>query len=440
MITPFYGFLAYVALAMLRPDFMWAHAIQGGRFSFIVALAMTVSWVVRGCGRWDFGKSWPIPFLFGGFWLWSVLGAANAESPEHAWYYVTQMGKILLPFLVGLTSARSAADLKKLAWVIIICEGYVCFEMNMWYFSGYNYLWYVGFGGVDNNSAAIGFVTAFGVTAFMFLHEPTLWKKAVLLGIGGLILHAIQFSFSRGAMLATIIMAVTAFLIIRKTTKHYVMFAGAIVAGLALAGPTVYERFLETFETKGGRHEASAQSRLELWKDCAEVLMRDPIMGCGPDHWPLLAHKFGWEKGKEAHSLWVQTATETGIPGILMFAGFYVSCLISCFWLIRRSGPEDDPWYTDSAGMAIASLCGFGVAAQFVSLEALEVPYYVALLGSGSVMLYCRELRAREDDELESDDPDATDTPDDIDSFDDSREATASCWPIPVGERVPILN
>jgi hypothetical protein len=40
--------------------------------------------------------------------------------------------------------------------------------------------------------------------------------------------------------------------------------------------------------------------------------------------------------------------------------------------------------------MTIASLCGFGIAAQFVSLEALEIPYYVALLGAASLAVHGR--------------------------------------------------
>ena len=55
--SPFYGLLAYVALAILKPDAMWAHSIQNGRFSLIVAMAMLVSWMFRGCGNWNLGQS-----------------------------------------------------------------------------------------------------------------------------------------------------------------------------------------------------------------------------------------------------------------------------------------------------------------------------------------------------------------------------------------------
>lgn len=394
VITPFYGLLVYVALALLRPDFLWSHSINGGRFSLIVAIAMLLSWGLRGFGRWDFGRGGPVVLLFTAFWLWSVFGAMYADSPTHAWYYVDQMGKILLPFLIGVTSVRSVSDLKLLAWVIVICEGYVCFEMNMHYFGGFNYLWAIGFGGVDNNSAAIGFVTALGVAAFLFLHEEVWWKRCILIACGAFIAHAIQFSFSRGAMLATGVLGVAAWIVIRnKTFFHYSIFGLAAVALIGLAGPEVHDRFWQTFSRHDGQHEESAQSRLDLWADCAVVIARSPVMGCGPDHWPLIAHTFGWEKGKEAHSLWVQTAAETGIPGIIMFMGFYVVCMWRCWITMLRLKPDDHPWYRDSCRLTIASLCGFGVAAQFVSLEALEVPYYVALLGTGTLVLYSREQK-----------------------------------------------
>jgi probable O-glycosylation ligase (exosortase A-associated) len=398
LINPYYGFLTYVALAILRPDSLWSSHISGGRFSFIVAAAMLLSWAVRGFGNWQLGSARRSVMLFLGFWVWCVFLAFQASSPQHAWHYVEQMARILLPFLVGITTARSIGDLKKLAWVIVLCEGYVAFELNRYYFGGFNYLWQIGFGGVDNNSAAIGLVTALGVAFFLFLGETKWWKQGLIIVCTACIGHAVLFSFSRGAMLATVVFATISFFIIQKTTKHYLMFGSGLLAALMLAGPEVQARFLETFAKKDGTREESAQSRIDLWKDCYTVLMRDPVMGCGPDHWPLLAHTFGWEAGKEAHSLWVQTATETGIPGIAMFLGFYLVTIWRSWRLLGRLQPDDPPWFGDAARMTVGSLCGFGVAAQFVSLEALEIPYYVALLGAGSLAVYDKYDRERASD------------------------------------------
>ena len=40
--------------------------------------------------------------------------------------------------------------------------------------------------------------------------------------------------------------------------------------------------------------------------------------------------------------------------------------------------------------MTIAATVGFMVAAMFVSLEALEIPYYVCMLGAGNMAVYSR--------------------------------------------------
>ena len=393
-INPYNGFLVYVAFAILRPDSLWASHISGGRFSFFVASAMLLNWFVRACGSWNLGPSRRITTLFVGYWLWSVFLAFRADSPPHAWYYVEQQAKILLPFLVGITTLRTAFDLRKLAWVIVVCQGYVSFELNRWYFSGYNYLWEEGFGGLDNNSMAIGLVTALGVAFFLFFYETNYARRAIITACAAFMGHAILFSFSRGAMMATVLFAIVSFFIIRKTTLHYMVFGIGLLMAVMLAGPEVRDRFMESFATENGVREASAQSRLDLWRDCATLLARDPIMGCGPDHWPLHAHEFGWPAGKEAHSLWVQTAVELGIPGIMMYMGFFLTAIWRSWILLQRTKNDSDAWFADAARMTIASLCAYMAAAQFVSLEALEIPYYVVLLGAGSITVHYRLTEA----------------------------------------------
>ncbi len=49
-----------------------------------------------------------------------------------------------------------------------------------------------------------------------------------------------------------------------------------------------------------------------------------------------------------------------------------------------------DPWLRHSARMVVASLIGFAVAAQFISLWALELPYYTAMIGAITIKLTTR--------------------------------------------------
>lgn len=397
---PYYGFLAYVALAVLKPASLWSYSVGEGRQSLIVAAAMLGSWALHGCGNWNLGRARGIVMSFICFWLWTLLLAIVAESPPHAWTYVESMSKILLPFIVGITSCRDIKDLKALAWVLVITEGYVCFEFNMYYFSGYNLLYLNGFAGLDNNAMAIGIVTVLGIAFFLFLNTEPLWQKAIVAGCGAFMLHAILFSFSRGAMLATGIGVAFSFFLIKKSPSHYALFAVGLVMAMYLAGPEVRARFMQIFEkSQTGQREASAQSRLDMWQDCFTTFKQKPILGCGPDHWPIYARTYGWTEVTEAHNLWIQTAVETGIPGISLYLSFYLLCIWRCWVLLRSLPPDAPPWLGDSCRMTIAALCGFGVAAQFVTIEALEPPYYVVLLGAGTILVHHRR---REEWELEA--------------------------------------
>jgi len=117
-------------------------------------------------------------------------------------------------------------------------------------------------------------------------------------------------------------------------------------------------------------------------------MKKNPILGVGPDHWPLIAHKYGWKPGKEGHSLWLQTGAEMGFPGLCFLALFYGLCIIRLWPLARNKNIQNqDPWIQDVGRMVIVSSLGFIVSAQFVSTEGLEIAYYVVLLGAGALKL-----------------------------------------------------
>jgi O-antigen ligase len=258
--------------------------------------------------------------------------------------------------------------------------------MNLSYFQGYNRIVEEGFAEMDNNSVAIGMVTCLWLGFFLGLSAERWWQKAIALVLAGLMGHTVMIAFSRGGMLAILVSGLATFLLIPKKPRHYLAFALAVVIGLRLAGPEVRQRFFTTFAGETDR-ESSAGSRLALWKDCLDCMVKQPLLGVGPDHWPLVAASYGWPAGKEAHSLWLQLGAELGIPGLLLLLLFYGSCMGKLWPLTRERTEVPDPWLRHAARMVIASIVGFAAAAQFVSLKGLEVPFYVALVGAGALKL-----------------------------------------------------
>ncbi|MBI3463908.1 MAG: O-antigen ligase family protein [Planctomycetes bacterium] len=382
-IDPFFGLLVYVAFAVLVPEAMWGYAMgAGNQLSRIVAIALLVSWGMRGFGRWQLGKSGGVVAALVLHFCWSVLSSVNAEDQEQARRFIVSLGKIVLPFVAGITLIDSVRQLKQLAWVIALCQGYVGFQLNEYYYSGINLVTTIGYAGMDNNSVAIAMVSCIGLAFFLGMQARRWWAKAAAFGSAACMGHVVMFGYSRGGMIALILTGFVVFLIMPKRPKHYLAFALAVLLALRLAGPEVRKRLSTVFSDPEQR-DASAQSRVNLWSDCWDVMLRYPIVGVGPNHWPLIAPEYGWPLGKEAHSLWLQTGAELGVPGMLFLVTFYGLCIMRLWPIARQRYAASDPWLTDAARMVIASLVGFAVSAQFVSLEGLEVPYYITLLGAG---------------------------------------------------------
>ncbi len=114
--------------------------------------------------------------------------------------------------------------------------------------------------------------------------------------------------------------------------------------------------------------------------------MRRP-WGIGPEHWKVIAQQYGHTPGKAAHTLWLKVGAELGVSGLGFLILFYGLCVFRLWPLARKPIANDVLWLSDEARMVIASLAGFVVAAQFVAIDRLEIPYYIALLGVGVLKL-----------------------------------------------------
>src|SRR5579883_2940648 len=206
LVNPYVGFLIYVAFAILRPGpGLWYWSVPEGNYSRIVALSLVVGWVARGGGDWRLGRAWAVVLCPVAYLVWNLLAAAQVQLPAVAWEWIEGQAKVILPCVIGITLLDSVRKLKQLAWLILVCHGYVAYDLNMSYFSGFNRLQEIGFGGVDNNCMGIALVTCIGLGIFLGLGTPGVWQKATAGLCIAFMVHAVLFSFSRGAMLGLIL-------------------------------------------------------------------------------------------------------------------------------------------------------------------------------------------------------------------------------------------
>jgi O-antigen ligase len=387
---PLIGLQVYVGLAVLRPQAIFGFAGDLSNLSLLVGVAVFIGWALRGFGNWRFGRAWPVVVSFLLFVVWFLISASQALEPAVAFASATELSKLVLPFIVGVTLMKGEKDWRPLLWTIVLAQGYVGFEQNVNYLvKGYNTAG-EGFGGMDNNCFGVSLVTVLGPAVALMVSSKTWSARALAAIAAALILHTTFLTFSRGAMLGLIAVALTAFVMMPKRPKYIGALVLTGLISLRFIGPQLADRYSSTFVSAEAR-DSSSESRLDLWKSCLQVIEEYPVFGVGPANWHIIARRYGWPEGKSAHSVWMETGAELGIPGTLFLVLFFGTAMIRLWPIARARQTETNRYEVILASGVILAIVGFVVSGQFVSVPGLEVPYYVTMLGAAMLKTTTRE-------------------------------------------------
>jgi O-antigen ligase len=375
---PVFGLYIYVFFAVLRPHFLFGWAGNLSSISQIVGLGMIAGWALHGFGSWRLGRGRSVTAAFLYFAVWGWLSAVQGLDPASGFAWGLEVLKILVPFLVGVTTLSTPAQWRMMLWIIVGTQAYVSAEMNWSYLGGWNQA-AVGYGGMDNNSFGISLVATLGPALALALTETSVARRIAAAACTALILHTVLLTFSRGAFVGLLAVGATMFLIMPKRPKYILALIVVALLTMRLVGPQLADRFATTF-VESEERDLSSESRLQLWRDCIAVAVNHPIFGVGAGGWPLVASDYGWAPGKSAHSVWLQTLAETGFPGVGGLALFFGLAIVR----LRPLAQARNATNRLEAGVAmgvILSIVGFAVAGQFVTLTGLEIPYYTTMVG-----------------------------------------------------------
>jgi probable O-glycosylation ligase (exosortase A-associated) len=388
-VRPFIGLVIYIAFAILRPQAIWEYELPHFAFSRVVTVGLLLGWVMNGMGSWQFGRARGLVIAFFGFAVWTALAAFFHPFPAVGWNQAEANAKIFLPFLVGITLINSVNQLKMIAWVLVVCQAYLAYEFHVFYYSGFFNPDEWVFATLDRNGIAITMCTSIGLAFFLVLHSERWWAKGIALVSAMLMAHVILFSMSRGGMLGLILVGGVTFLLIRKRLIHYLLFFLVVAMVLRLAGPSVRQRFGQTYQTysaTGQVQDESAASRVQQWKLMIESMKDKTLFGVGAQQWRDYTRTLTGSS-HDGHSTWLTTGAEMGVPTMLFLLAFYILGLIRLWPIAREKYPVSDPWLYYLSRMVIASVIGFMVSGQFVTCYGVELPYLVMLIGAGVLKL-----------------------------------------------------
>lgn len=376
---PIIGLFIYVGFAVLRPQFIWGFAGDFSGISLYVGIATLIGWVFSGFGSKKIGPGKSIVTALVISSVWAALSSTQAVDSNAAYATLMPMAKFVVPFLIGVTIIDTEQRSRQLLWIIVIAMGYVGFEMNLEYLRGFNIAG-EGFGGMDNNCFGVALVSTIGPAIALGLGAKGWIERGLAAVCVALILHTTLLTFSRGAMVGLLAVGATAFIIMPKRPKYLATLAVVGLIALRLTGPQLMARYASTVANEEQRDD-SAESRVQLWTDCLKLTMENPIFGVGPANFPVVAESLGWTRGKQAHSVWMQQAAETGVPGVLSLFIFFAIAVWKLWPIARMKLTDENRGQVAVASGLVMSIVGFAVAGQFVSLAGLEIPYYTTMIG-----------------------------------------------------------
>ena len=241
-------------------------------------------------------------------------------------YLVFNKWFLLFPFLFGKTSAIAAMLLSP-NWLAHINNS--VFMRSIGSFP-------------DPNT--FGFYLAFVIPTALLVKEK--YFKI----IGGMLILALLFTFSRGAYIGAIIsLIVLLFLNLKFKIKHenarikFFKFKALIILFFILCSflliiSPIGERFFSSFDFQN----KGVSERLEIWSQAVNVIKENPFLGVGIGNYvekvDLFSEQRGYRSPIHAHNIYLQITAELGIIGLILYLAIFIFALknLYCLFFILK--------------------------------------------------------------------------------------------------------
>ena len=308
---------------------------------------------------------------------------------------VLEMFKLMTIVVMIKLMIDTPERLRKLLWCLAVIGTWVAVSSLVAFSSGQFYELAYNKGNI-NRAAGLnslvagpnelaGFLLAlipFGVA--LFRTSRSVLAKGFLLLAGILSILAIVLAGSRTAFLGLLVIAFV-FLCRAKRKVATAVVCVALLTVLWTGMPPEYKaRYLTMQEyAKGGQLDDSNELRLFVWKSGWRIFLYDPIFGVGAGQFAtgygLLILKGKHAMWMQPHNLFIQTACELGILGLLALSNFLVQ-IAKGIGAVLHFARETNDDITYQIGLACAVMFA---GAMLISVfgHTLYRPYWYLLGG-----------------------------------------------------------
>jgi O-antigen ligase len=197
-----------------------------------------------------------------------------------------------------------------------------------------------GFGEINIAAAYFATATAFALGLLHAGYRETR-KRLLLLGSALALAAGMIIPASRGAYVGFLVgLLLTAF----RVGTIWVVVLCVVVGTFFLWAPEyAKQRVMSTEQaatdesSRGDALNKDSGGRLDFWRASLDVITENPIIGVGYGHLP---REIGKRVGRiaPAHNLYLETAAETGIPGLVLLLWLFFAGLSGASVLLRVPG------------------------------------------------------------------------------------------------------
>jgi putative inorganic carbon (hco3(-)) transporter len=430
--------ILYLNLLPIGIRYHHLHPVFAIATAALVVPALLQYWVVNH-DRLLIDRPFLLMVAFLGSTIMSSLFSKNSEL-SLSWIagYVTQG---MLTYLLLINLIRSREALRRLAWVLVLCGGFLA-ALTVYQEVTGSYT--NDFGGLatrrtvhgerleegpatgpatkgmrrahgpdlDANRYAQILIVLLPLAWCLMRNGTSLRGKAAAAACALLILGGVLLTYSRGAFVGLVAMLVLMGLL-RAISVRQALLAGAVVlVSMVVLSPGYVER-METLRGIEGLVGPASESQVEVERVArtrATVMIvawrvfRDhPILGVGPDQFAALyVVPYGAEldlmdimdRHFAAHSLYLQLAAETGLVGLGVFMSIVIASLARLAEEWRRMRAIDRS-LADWAAATLVAIATYMVTGVFLHFTYQRYFWILVGLGGAAVQL-CRTEHGKE--------------------------------------------
>jgi probable O-glycosylation ligase (exosortase A-associated) len=375
---PYIGVLVWSWLSYMNPHRMtWSYAYSMP-FAQIVALTLFVALFFNRDIRRP--PMYPLVWVWLAFIVWMIITSVFAIYPDWALEYLIRVIKIQLIIFLSMMIMRTPERVHLLIWVIFVSIGFFGFKGGIFTLAtgGDFTVWGPPQSMIeDNNHLAVALLMVLPLGYYLFTQHAQQWIRLGLILAMLLITVSVIGSYSRGAFLA--ILAVALFFWWKSRNRFIIGIFGVLALPvLFLSMPQSWHDRMATIGEY--QEDASAMGRLNAWEYAYNVA-NDRFLGAGFESWtPYTFARWAPDPQKvhAAHSIYFSVLADHGWVGLALFVGIFFAAWRLCTRIIAatRDGPEHS-WAHELAKMLQVSLIAYAVGGAFLSLSYFDLPWHI---------------------------------------------------------------